>query len=163
MPTATYTPLGNATLATAASSLTFSSIPTTPYRDLILVIDNVSTSANSQFNFRFNSDTGANYSNVYTLGASDGVTSFTDANETQGRLGNIGTSPGNHILQVLDYSATDKHKSLLMRSNIVGASQTWMSFTRWASTTAVTSIRIFVGTGTTMPAGATFSLYGVIS
>jgi hypothetical protein len=162
MPTPTYTPLANITLGSAANSLTFSSIPAT-YRDLILIIDNATTSTNQEFNFRFNSDTGSNYSYVYAASVSSGPESASGSSQTQGRLGNINTTSANHIFQVFDYSATNKHKAVLVRSNNVGASQTWMLANRWASTSAITTMRIFTGTGTNMPAGVSFSLYGIAS
>ena len=163
MPTPTYTALANITLGSSASSVTFSSIPTTGFRDLVLVIDNATTSTNQEFNFRFNSDTGSNYSYVYAAAVASGPESVSGSAQTQGRLGNINTTAANHIMQVMDYSATDKHKTVLVRSNNVGASQTWMLANRWASTSAVNTIRIFTGTGTTMPAGVSFALYGIRS
>ena len=160
MPTPTYIALANTTLGSSTSSITFSSIPAT-YRDLVLVIDNATTSVNQQFNFRFNSDSGSNYNHVYAASVAAGPESAGQSNQAQGRLGNIGTSAGNHIAQIMDYSATDKHKTVLVRSNIVGASQTWMLANRWASTSAITSLQVF--TGNTMPAGVTFALYGIAS
>jgi hypothetical protein len=162
MPTQTYFPLSNITLGSSASSVTFSSIPAT-YRDLILVIDNATTSVNQEFNFRFNSDTGSNYSYVYAASVASGPESAAGSSQTQGRLGNINTTGANHIFQIMDYSATDKHKTALARSNNVGASQTWMLVNRWGSTSAVNTIRIFTGAGNTMPAGVSFALYGIAS
>jgi hypothetical protein len=67
----------------------------------------------------------------------------------------------NAILQIMDYSATDKHKTSLLRSNIPGAS-TIANAARWPETTAINSVNLFTSGGT-MNAGATFDLYGVIA
>jgi hypothetical protein len=67
MPTPTYTPLATVTLASTASSVTFSSIPAT-YRDLVVVHNNFGTVNNdANSNFRFNGDSGSNYSRVYAF------------------------------------------------------------------------------------------------
>jgi hypothetical protein len=159
MPTPTYTPLANVTLGTATASVTFSSIPAT-YRDLILVI-NTTGNTGAGFYFQFNGDTGSNYSYVYALGESAGASSAV-VTATEGRMGNIETGLGVHILNIMDYSATDKHKTVLVRSDNAPANRTWMFANRWASTSAITSVRIFPF-GATMSSGATLSLYGIVS
>jgi len=67
------------------------------------------------------------------------------------------------ISQLLDYSATDKHKTLINRLNSTnGGSSTEnveQQAARWANTAAVTSIEIFGN----FASGATFNLYGVIA
>jgi hypothetical protein len=68
----------------------------------------------------------------------------------------------NNITQIMDYSATDKHKTLLSRKNtssVVVNAQAG----RWANTAAITSIVCTVDSGATFSSGSTFSLYGVIA
>ena len=62
MPTNTYVALDKVTLGTAASTITFSSIPQT-YTDLVMVFDGTAASA-TYSGIRFNGDTGNNYSFV---------------------------------------------------------------------------------------------------
>jgi hypothetical protein len=74
-------------------------------------------------------------------------------------------SKGMFVVQIMDYSANDKHKSILSRMNHLGSTDTATnaSASRWANTAVVTSVTIFSGTGYTQPfaSGSTFSLFGV--
>ena len=59
----------------------------------------------------------------------------------------------------MDYSATDKHKTVLIRANHPG--ETVACAGRWANTAAITSITI--NTASTFVIGSVFSLYGIVS
>lgn len=165
MPTPTYIPLATKTLTGSAASVTFTSISQS-YRDLILVIQNVTnvgTQTNQGASFRLNNDS-SNYSEVFMLGNGTSATSGTIAG-TFLNLYSAGLTGGNTIVQFLDYSATDKHKISLVRSNLVTGS-TSSAAQRWASTAAITSITLyasdtFAGTPDSWGAGGTFTLYGI--
>jgi hypothetical protein len=162
MPTPTYTPLANVTLGSTASSVTFSNIPAT-YRDLILVMNGTSTSGNPFAFLRFNGDSGSNYNYVFMYGdgTPSGAVSASFANQTTGFIGNLDTGARNTVIaQVLDYSATDKHKPMLARNG--GGGLVIATAGRWANTSAVTSMSVNTNTST-FTAGFTFSLYGVIA
>jgi hypothetical protein len=73
----------------------------------------------------------------------------------------MNTTQTNNIIQIMDYSATDKHKTILSRYNSPSASLQ-MAAERWANTSAITSIYCGMKTGT-MSSGTTLSLYGVIA
>jgi hypothetical protein len=65
------------------------------------------------------------------------------------------------ILQVMDYSATDKHKTSLVRSGeSVDGTEAWVS--RWPSTSAINSILLYTGSNS-FTAGSTFALYGIVA
>jgi hypothetical protein len=163
MPTPTYTALATRTLTGTASSVVFSTIPAT-YRDLILVCSGTSsnTAINSIF-VRFNSDTGSNYAYVAmyatAAGAGSGATTLTGA--VAGLT--ISSSVNTNITQIMDYSATDKHKTVLSRQNSLGDSFVRASTSRWANTAAITSITCFIDTGANFNSGSTFSLYGIVA
>lgn len=159
MPTPTYTPLANITLGSSAASVIFSSI-NQGFRDLVLVINAWQTTPTGS-NITLNGDSAGNYSNVRMSGTGSATSS---ASQT-GWFGlktywTTAPSPGsNVIINFLDYSATDKHKTILTRSNdTVYGVEAWAN--RWASTAGVTSITIPAG-GDTWAAGSTFSLYGI--
>lgn len=162
MPTMTYTPLATVTLASTASSVTFSSIPAT-YRDLILVV-NASSSIQTELFLRLNSDTGSNYNTVRMQGNGSITGSASTANATGARLNGNGdimtTLSFNALIQFLDYSATDKHKSGLSRTN--SANGVDACAFRWANTNAVSTVLAYPATGT-FSSGSTFNLFGVIS
>lgn len=157
--------LATITLGSAASTVTFASIPAT-YRDLRLVSQVLSLSGTPTAygsSIRFNSDSGSNYSTIYAYGngASTGSGSEGGTTLSWGQFPNTG---GFDTFEILDYSATDKHKSTLGRSGSVSAS-VWMYANRWASTSAITSITLTspdLGADT-FAAGSTFSLYGIVS
>lgn len=157
MGTPTYTALANITLGSSASSVTFSSIPAT-YRDLILVVNGVgSTEQNATLTF--NGDTtSANYSYVTMRG--DGTATSTTAS-TGALINTYTTGRFQAIIQIMDYSATDKHKTRLSRDDIANYhTRAWAS--RWANTAAVTSM-VYVAVGGTFNSGTTLALYGIAS
>ena len=65
------------------------------------------------------------------------------------------------IAQVMDYSATDKHKTFLVRSNIP-ANNVAAHAVRWANTAAITTVAV-EAISTTWAVGTTFALYGIAS
>jgi hypothetical protein len=162
MPTSTYIALANYTLSSAAADVTFSSIPAT-YRDLVLAINGEVTDTDRQISVQLNGDTGSNYSRVSVANDASGTFSGT-ATDISYQGGS-----GQHLVLVnfMDYSATDKHKTFLSRGN----NPTSFVFTRahrWANTSPVTSIKIFTAQSTTTPAssfksGTNFALYGIVS
>jgi hypothetical protein len=160
MPTPTYTPLATVTLGGTASSVTFSSIPAS-YRDLIIVISGTASQI-VNIAVQFNGDTGANFSFVNATGTGAAAASLagTAALSESGRMN---STESNTIFQVMDYSATDKHTTMLGRGNSSG-DLTEMSATRWANTAAVTSVKVISHPSPrTFSTGTTFSLYGVIA
>ena len=161
MGTPTYTALANITLGSNAASVTFSSI-SQAYRDLVLVIDFAVASA-SNIKLNINSDTGANYSQVVMSGNGSTASSGVGSGQTTGYLiFNDTPTSGNRyqsIANFLDYSATDKHKTTLVRGNSA-ATITEANAIRWASTSAITSF-VIAGTGGQFTAGSTFALYGI--
>ena len=161
MPTPTYTALANYTLPLTAAEITFTSIPS-GYRDLIVISD-VKTTGGGYNNFfaEFNGS-GSTYSSVYALGNGSSTLSGTAA------VFYAGTSNPSQksisILQIMDYSATDKHKTGLMRANS-GTSEygNGMYAARWDSNSAITSIRLYSQSGVAWDTGSTFALYGIAS
>ena len=168
MPTATYTPLATVTLGTSSSTITLSSIPAS-YRDLRIVFSALGTSNDSSVEMRFNGDTGSNYSQVYLLATNGGVATgvYTPTLHYfyigQGLSTSSIYNPA--TIDLMDYSATDKHKTSLIRSNgrqnDTNASVTFLAG-RWANTAAITSI-VFGLTGGSFATGTTVSLYGIAS
>jgi hypothetical protein len=162
MPTPTYDLIASTTLATSSSSVVFSSLPQN-YRDLVLVMS-VALSPAGDVHLRFNSDTGSNYSMVYAFGFSGGVgsTSETASYLSTTYYGGASTTIGEHagLVQIMDYSATDKHKPVLSRQNRANSGVDFNA-ARWANTSAITSILVFHASGRILQAGTTLNLYGI--
>jgi hypothetical protein len=156
-----YIALATTTLGSAASSVTFSSIPASvngvALRDLILVCNySIPTSSTSYIFFNGND---ANTTSVRMGGTGSG-SGYTDTytkifmsagNQTDGQFA---------IAQIMDFSATDKHKTALSRNGYSGT-LTQASAGRWASTNAITSVTIENESASQFNAGSIFSLYGV--
>jgi hypothetical protein len=157
MPTPTYTPLATVTLGSSAASVTFSSIPAT-YRDLICIVNHTKNTLTT-FTIRFNGDnTSGNYTSVYMVGDGSSAISGTETGFT---FAYSSTPISNQICQVMDYSATDKHKTMLLRHSD-SSRQAATYAARWANTAAITSMAFAPSSGT-FDSGSTFSLYAVIS
>jgi hypothetical protein len=161
MPTPTYTPLATVTLGTAVSSVTFSSIPAT-YRDLILILSTKLVSSAGTIRIRLNGDSGTNYSDAVMNGNGSTTASNSRTGQTGAFAGSVGTSDTNTVIQLMDYSATDKHKTLLTREN-EPANLVAARAARYASNTAVTSVLVGNDAGVNFAIGCTFNLYGVIA
>jgi hypothetical protein len=169
MPTPTYDLITSVTLASTSSEVVFSSIPQ-GYRDIVVVVANLSASTANTLFARLNGDTGANYSFVEATGDSVGAKSSTGSSGTNGLLmgavyqGLPTSGVSQSVLQIMDYSATDKHKTGLARYGSASKNEVDMSASRWANTAAVTSITLRVsGTSVNLNSGTSCSLYGIVS
>ena len=162
--TAAWEVIGSQTLSSASASVTFSSIPS-GYRDLVLVFEVKGATTNAYTGLRFNGDSGSNYSyvNMRGNGSSALSNSGTLNNAAVGAVFSEAstTEAATAIVQIMDYSATDKHTTLLTRDKSVGIVSA--SAVRWANTAAVTSIQILDTGGANYAAGSTFSLYQIVS
>jgi hypothetical protein len=156
MPTPTYKALATVTLGSSASSVTFSSIPGT-YSDLVLVT-NLQSSANTYCRIYLNTDeVSSNYSRVVAF-FEGSVGSVSQTNSDTGV-----TSTSNfesNIWQIMDYSAINKHKTILGRQGSAARNFVYMDAIRWANTSAVTTVKLAIATGT-FSTGSTFSIYGI--
>lgn len=168
MGTPTYTPLANITLGSTTASVTFASINQT-YRDLVLVVQ-ARTTTDSNFFIQFNGDTGYtggtwNYPFVSMTGNGSSATSnysSTGSGMTGARMNfsayldatNWHTSKA----EIMDYSATNKHKTVLTRSgDSTEATETIAA--RWANNAAITQIVLYPTNSFTT--GTTVALYGI--
>jgi hypothetical protein len=152
-----YIALATTTLGSSAASVSFSSIPAT-YKDLILVLEGtVSTAVNVLVSL--NSDTSNVYTRVQMTGSGSSAAS---SSGTHPGLYMVYGESGQRVfaqLQLMDYSATDKHKTALSRGHTSG-SEVAARALRWPSTAAVNSMTVTAQTGTFLT-GSRLSLYGV--
>ena len=167
MATPTYTLIDSTVLGSSASSVTFSSIPA-DYRDLVLVYQVETTNDGRNVVIRFNGDSTNHYSFVRMKGNGSTATSGSSSTSTHLMSPDTNATTANTLLgivEILDYSATDKHKSALARVN----QTTNGTFTtpgpaavaaRWPDTSAISSIE-FSLPGDQYAAGCTFYIYGI--
>lgn len=157
MPKKTYTQINSVNLATAASSASFSSLPQN-FRDLVLVVSGAITGSQGNNFLYFNNDTTqANYHYVRILGDGSSPSAANDANAT---VSDMVSSQNNVIVHIFDYSASDKQKSRLSRSN--QPSSTVIAYaSRWNNSSPVTTVTFAGGNGGNLAAGTTVTLYGI--
>jgi hypothetical protein len=160
-----YIPLATVTLASNSVSVTFSNIPAI-YKDLVMVGNWTNSSTASAGRLQVNGDSGANYNGAWMTGNGSTTGSGSESSQTSARIAGAISGPDNAYtnmvtLQFIDYAATDKHKIILSRFGSANR-ESQATTSRWASTSAITSIRFFDILGQTFQAGATFSLYGVV-
>jgi hypothetical protein len=161
----TYSTVATTTLGSAASSYTFSSIPTT-YTDLILIAALAPGATNYDFQVGNGSvDTGANYSSTRVFGNGSSAGSDAQSNNTTGVTGNISNSstiPISTILHFQNYSNTSTNKTVLSRYDVTD-SYAFAIVGLWRSTAAINTIRIHSTSAQNIPAGTMLTLYGIAS
>ena len=158
----TYTPIATTTLASATSTVTFSSISGS-YTDLIFIFSgNTNIIANSFM--RFNSDSGSNYSMTWMAGDGSSALSGRESAKTRLLIDVYGyANPSNitnKVMSIQNYSNSTTYKTVLGRANN-SASGTEALVGLWRSTAAITQIDILTLSATTFSVGSTFTLYGI--
>lgn len=148
--TEAWVPLATTTLASGTDTITIQSIPST-YRDLMLTVVGTSVTAGKAFYVYPNGDS----ANGTAVLANNGPGSYNDTPI----YFSSDTTQFNATIQIFDYSATDKYKSFLLRSNLPGNGEVWMTAGNWASTNAMSSV-IISRSGFNLNAGTVISLYG---
>ena len=165
---ATYEPIATTTLGSAASSITFSSIPST-YTDLRVVLVTKTTSGNADIYLRFNSDSGSNYSRTILYGT--GSVAGSGRNTSQTYLYLTGTAYPNASYAALVEAdifsyAGSTYKTLLNKvaTDKNGAGGVEANVGLWRSTSAITSITLTLeASAQDFPTGTTATLYGIKS
>ena len=158
----------------SASTLTFSSIPSTYTSLQIRAIgrDTNGGTAAGNFLMRFNSDTGANYSRHSLRGTGAAVAAGGAASATNINLnsfawfsGTAANTFGAAIVDIHDYASTTNNKTvrglLGVNDNAVSGNELiTLASAAWYNTSAVTTITL-VSDGTAFATGTVFSLYGI--
>ncbi len=160
----TYDKIATTTLGSAATNITFSSIPAT-YTDLRLVFVGTGTSSVGLYG-RFNNDSGSNYSFTELFGQGSGAFSSRLSNlsyidlESQRNLST--TIPVLKILDVFSYAGSTFKTSLYSESFDQDGSGVALSMVHlWRSTSAINEIKLYVNSST-IAAGSTATLYGIL-
>jgi hypothetical protein len=170
-----YFPLGEYTVPSAQSTITFSNIPQT-YTHLQLrcsVQSSRATNTGDFFLVRFNSDSASNYYYGHNL-QGDGASAIAYANGAGTgiyieRIVNFQESNSTFspvITDILDYKSSNKNKVTrsLAGYDKNGGGQINFSSGLWYKTPeAITTITITLGSAGNFNVGSTFALYGVLA
>jgi hypothetical protein len=159
----TYEKIATTTLSSAAASIDFTSIPNT-YTDLRVVL--VGTAATASYPWmRFNGDTASNYSDTYMYGNGSGVVAARNTNITAWYMGAWTLStvyPSLFTMDIFSYAGSTYKTGLSTGSTEYGGSGfTDVIASLWRSTSAITSIKLFLDAGYNLNAGSTATLYGI--
>ena len=161
---ATFESIATTTLGSAASTITFSSIPNT-YTDLRLVITG-SCSAFAAY-LQFNGITTTTYSNTYLFGNGSSAQSSRQSNNNfisiAPNWSGDSTKPGLIELDIFSYAgATNKTVLTSYSSDQNGSGYAGRLVGLWRSTNAITQITITSGGADTFSTGTTATLYGIL-
>ena len=134
-------------------TLTFSSIPST-YTHLQLRGIYSASVASRNVLLQFNSDTAGNYSWHELNGNGTSATASGGASSTGMYVATAGntttnTYPAAFIIDILDYADTNKYKTIrsLNGADINGSGQICLDSGNWRSTSAVSSITVYLNSG----------------
>ena len=163
MATATYEPIATQTLASAASSITFSSIAAS-WTDLRLVLVELSSNT-ATTRLRFNGDSATNYSSTSLYGTGAAAGSASQANDTGIWLdyysGGSTTIPLLQIADIFSYAGST-NKTVLVNGNSdkSGSGAVERIVGLWRNTSAITSVTAARDSGT-YNSGTIATLYGI--
>jgi len=164
---ATYEPIATTTLSTAASTITFSSIPAT-YTDLRVVFVGQGTFTQSAL-LRFNNDTGTNYSTTQLQGDGGAVYSQRQTNNNNISMvqipnngGTANNTFGMVFFEIFSYAGST-NKTVLGgdAGDTNGSGNINRIVGLWRNTSAINEITITTGGASTYVAGTTATLYGI--
>lgn len=158
---ATYEPIATFT-ATASSTFTFSSIPST-YTDLRLVVVGTPGTGNSSGSLRFNGISTTTYSNTNLIGNGTAASSTVNTSATAITTFQFTSTsiPAMAVIDIFNYANTGVFKTFLISesSDNNGSGTTISRVGIWRSTSAITTIDI--NAAGSFNTGTTATLYGI--
>lgn len=170
MPTPTYQAIATTTVGAGGSAnITFSSIPST-YTDLLIMFSgrsNYTATTHDYFFYRFNSDSGSNYTSRAFYG--DGSSAASLTNTYTGNLAvataNTSTSNsfGNTCIYIPNYTGSTNKSSSSDSVHETNATPavSGLYANRWGNTAAITSVTIVPVGGTLWNQYSSATLYGI--
>ncbi len=164
-PFGSYESIATVTVGSESiSTITFSSIPQT-YTHLQVRTFQKTNSA-GDLNFKFNNNSGANYSRHYLYGQGSGAAeSGGSASESQGYIGYNPSSTyfQSAVIDILDYTNTNKNKTVrsLLGTDANGSGYILLTSSGWFSTSAVTTLSFTQGLVNNFSQYSSFALYGI--
>jgi hypothetical protein len=166
-----YDSIATASPSAGTSYIDFTSIPST-YTHLqirgIARANDASAGNNAGLYMRFNSDAGSNYTLHFLSGngssaSAAGLASQTEIfiNGANPRGGDTASSYSANIIDILDYANTSKNKTVraLTGDDLNGSGVVRLDSGLWMSTSAITSIRIFLENN--FAVNSQLALYGI--
>jgi len=169
-PNGAYDSIATTTLSSTASSVTFSSIPSTyTHLQIRFIARCTATQVSKNITTQINGDTGSNYSRHYLSGNGSAASSGADTSATV-IYGGLATGTGGasnvfgvNVFDILDYTNTNKYKTFRILSgyddNTQG--QAYYNSGLWLNTSAITSITLATEGSFNFSQYSSFALYGI--
>lgn len=162
--------LSERVLTSTSASETFN-LPSSGYRDIEIVLRGRGTNASTFINImaQFNSDSGSNYDYGENHNFSTSVAGTQGVAVTSAYLGYFpgSTAPADAssivTTRISDHKGTTFHKSVIGQSGTIISTSlvgSQISFSRWRSTAAITSVTVFPDAGS-FATGTVISIYGI--
>lgn len=168
--TNSYESIATATGTGSSGTITFSSIPATYSHLQIRCIARTDTGFSTDYiQFRFNSDTGSNYTYHGIEGDGSAASAFGGTSQTIGLDTNItggGAASniiGTAIIDILDYGNTSKYKTVrtIGGQDSNGSGQIRFMSNLWLSTSAINRIDLTSYRSANWTTQTVFALYGI--
>ena len=166
-PSGAYDSIATASGTGSSGTITFSSIPST-YTHLQVRVFGRNSYPSTQFNTRFNSDTGSNYA-WHTL-YGDGANPYAAQQNAVTFMGTYGLAYSSltagiisgHIMDILDYKNTSKYKTTrtLGVFDANGSGEEGFFSGVWTNTAAITTIDLIAVSGN-WTTDTRIALYGI--
>jgi hypothetical protein len=149
------------------NSITFSSIAST-YKHLQIRVSMIGASGGSLIVGNFNSDTGANYTWHELNGAGSAAAAYSGTGVAYSRwfgrnVGTSSTAPTAMVVDILDYTNTNKYKTVRSLSGMDanGSGEVSLTSSLWINTAAINSITVKTHDAVNFASGTKIALYGV--
>jgi hypothetical protein len=171
-PSGAYDSIATTTLGSSASSVTFSSIPST-YTHLqvrAIVRSTTGGTAQDEVQLTMNSDTGSNYAYHFIYGNGGSAVAAAASSQTYirsafaPRASATANSFGGLVIDILDYTNTSKNTTIRSLAggdlnNTEGLIALCSGL--WMNTAAITSLTFKPESGNSFPQYTQFALYGI--
>jgi hypothetical protein len=157
----TYEKIQSYTLGSNQQEIIFSTIPAT-YTDLRVVLVAKSSNAVDFFRYRFNGDTGTNYSNTELLGNGSAASSARNTSSSAILIQNFyDAQPSLFEIDVFSYAGSTNKTTLNASSvDLNGSGAVSRTVGLWRDTAAITSITLRANNN--FATGSTATLYGIL-
>ena len=163
--TNSYESIATVTLGSAASSVSFTSIPSTFKHLQVRAVASSGTAGGFTTIFRYNSDSASNYSFHRVEGDGSSAAAAGQASRTNGVLNyTVNTNIAATVMDILDYTSTSKTKTtrILTGNDNNGSGYVGLYSSGWFKTPeAITSIVFTIESGLNFAANTKFALYGI--
>ena len=162
--TSSYESIATVTVGSGgASDVTFSSIPST-YTHLQIRALHKNSGAGYGFDVQLNGDTTSGRYTIHSiLGDSSSMSTASNGSTSFGRFYSTSTQWGTAIIDILDYTNTNKKRTVrgVCGYDSNGSGVLSLSSFLYTQTTAVSSIKCFPAGGNTWSQYSKFALYGI--